>query len=199
MAENGLLSEDRPLVSHKDTRVLPKKKEVSPLVQLAGQREWNLQRLAKLVSSGRPAFDFTTTGSSGKSPETLLNLLSLPVFKTSLVVDIRANPSSQHTPLWNKSSVQVMVKGRGLDYIHRPDLGVPREIRNQLVQGLMSYPAFFEWYDTNVATEAAIGGLRELIPRHPLFLCTELGLTYCHRHRLALAMEKRFDLISFDV
>lgn len=175
------------------------KREISPLVQLAGQREWNLQRLAKIVSSGRPTFDFTTAGSSGKSPEVLLNLLSLPVFKTGLVVDIRANPSSQHTPLWNKPSVQAIVKGCGLDYIHRPDLGVPREIRNQLVHGLMSYPAFFEWYDAHVATEAAVEGLRELITRHPLFLCTELGLTYCHRHRLALAVEKRFDMISFDV
>ena len=199
MAENGLLSEERPLLAHKDTRAPSKKKAISPLVQLAGQREWNLQRLAKLVSSGRPAFDFTTAGSSGKSPEVLLNLLALPVFKTGLVIDIRANPSSQHTPLWNKPSVQSIVKGRGLDYIHRPDLGVPREIRNQLVHELMSYPAFFEWYDSHVATEAAVESLREFLPRRPLFLCTELGLTYCHRHRLALAVEKRFDMVSFDV
>ncbi len=199
MAENGLLSEYHPVVAHKDTGVPPKKKEISPLVQLAGQREWNIPRLAKLVASGRPTFDFTTAGSSGKSPEVLLNLLAFPVFKTGVVVDIRANPSSQHTPLWNKPSVQSIVKGRGLDYIHRPDLGVPREIRNQLVHGLMSYVAFFEWYDARVATEAAVEGLRELIPKHPLFLCTELGLTYCHRYRLALAVEKRFDTISFDV
>lgn len=184
---------------HTDTRTPRKKKEISPLVQLAGQREWNLQRLTKLVSSGRPAFDFTTAGSSGKTPEVLLNLLALPVFKTGLVVDIRANPSSQHTPLWNKTSIQSLVRGCGLEYVHRPDLGVPREVRNQLVGEHPSYSAFFEWYDSHVATDLAVEGLRELIPRRPLFLCTELGPTYCHRHRLALAVEKRFNLVSFDV
>lgn len=158
-----------------------------------------MERLSALVASGSSVFDFTTAGSSGKSPESLLRFLAFPVFQTRVIVDIRANPTSQHTPHWNKGSISDIARKQGVEYVHRPDLGVPVTIRSQLHHEQLAYPDFFAWYDANVAVDTHIGSLKEILSKHPVFLCTELGPTFCHRHRLALALEKRFGLVSFDI
>jgi hypothetical protein len=31
------------------------------------------------------------------------------------------------------------------------------------------------------------------------FMCTELGPTYCHRHRLALRLESNLGYVSYDL
>lgn len=174
-------------------------KEVPTLVQASAQKEWNLPRLSSLVGARRPSFDFLTAGSSGRTPEALLDQAQLPVFRVGALIDIRATPFSRHTPLWNRTALEPRVRSHGLEYLHRPDLGVPSEVRNRFRTAGSSYADLFSWYDDRLASEPVLASLDEVRSRHPLFLCTELGPTFCHRHRLALGLEKRWNAISFDL
>ena len=74
-----------------------RRKEASTLVQVGSQRDWDTARLSRFAVEGRKRFDFLTAGTSGKTPQTLIRLMTLPVFESKLIVDIRANPHSQHT------------------------------------------------------------------------------------------------------
>jgi Protein of unknown function, DUF488 len=143
------------------------------------------------VSSGRRSFDFLTAETSGKTPDLLLRPAVLPIVRVQALVDVRAAPTSRPTPLWNKGELESIVRRRGLEYVHCPDLGVPKEVRDRLHHGEMTYARFFAWYDAHVVTDAALDSLRAILPRYPLFLCTEIAPTYCHRHRLALKLENK--------
>ena len=72
-------------------------------------------------------------------------------------------------------------------------------LRHRLYHSDMSYSDFFLWYDSNVATAEVVSKLKDLLTSRPLFLCTELGPEYCHRHRLALAIEGGSNTLSFDL
>ena len=174
-------------------------KEVSPLLQASAQRDWNLPRLSLLVGRRKASFDFLTAGSSGRTPHALLDQSALPVFGVGAWIDIRATPFSRHTPLWNKAALEPLVRSRGIDYRHRPDLGVPSEVRNRFRRAERTYADLFSWYDDWISSEATLESLDDLRARRPLFLCTELGPTFCHRHRLALRLEKRWSALSFDL
>ncbi|MDE1820031.1 MAG: DUF488 domain-containing protein [Euryarchaeota archaeon] len=171
----------------------------TPLAQSVAQRAWNLRRFDALVASGRKVFDFTSAGSSGRTPAELCDQLALPILDCRLVVDIRDTPFSVHTPSWNQPILRKIVEDRGLEYVHRPDLGVPPAVREPFKSGKVGPSALFHWYDTQVATPDKLQEVRPLLTRHPLFLCTELAPTLCHRHRLALALERALDLVSLDV
>jgi uncharacterized protein (DUF488 family) len=174
-------------------------KPPSTLALAADQRAWDVERLDRLVALGRPRFDFVTAGSSGKEPKELLRLLRRPVFAVRQLIDIRANPNSPHTPLWDRAPLERTVLRAGLTYLARPDLGVPRELRSQRKNGAMADAELFRWYDRNVATREAVRALGSALAEPSVLLCTELGPSFCHRHRLALALEKAFDWVSYDL
>jgi uncharacterized protein (DUF488 family) len=174
-------------------------KPPSPLALAGAQRSWNVERLDRLLRSRRRRFDFATAGTSGKEPEDLIELLRRPVFGTACVVDIRANPNSPHIPAWNREPLSRAIRKAGLEYVPRPDLGVPHELRSRRRSGTISDAELFDWYARSVATPAAVKALAAGLEGPPLLLCTELSPTYCHRHRLALALERTFDWVSYDL
>jgi hypothetical protein len=180
-----------------------KKKEISPLEHIRSQRKWNLDRIAYLISKNGltiPLFNFVTVGSSGKDPIELMEILKNPIFSTSLFVDVRKDPLSRYTPNWNKNKLQETCISYNIEYVHRPDFGVPTPIRKDLIAEKMNYAQFFEWYDANVLTPSHVGELIELIKfKNPAFLCTEIGPTYCHRHRIALRLERDFNMVGYDI
>ena len=180
-------------------KIKASKKEVSLLVQSVAQRSWNIDRIFRLTSSKRACFDFTTAGSSGRDPTSLLDLMKSPLFDSRLIVDIRASPFSQHTPSWNRPTLSSLASSEGIEYLHMPDLGVFSDMRKKLASGELSHEELFDWYDRNVATDQRLVELGTLVRRRPLFLCTEHGPTYCHRHRLALAFERKYGLVSYDI
>jgi uncharacterized protein (DUF488 family) len=173
--------------------------EATTLVQATAQRAWNAERLTRLLARGARAFDFLTAGSSGRSPSDLMALADLEPFRTRLLVDIRANPQSLHTPEWTDRRLSATLGRKGWEYLPRPDLGVPADLRQRLHRGEISYDRFFDRYDRHVATREALRTLEELLPRRPIFLCTELGPIFCHRHRLARALETAYGLTSWDL
>ncbi len=182
--------------------VKPKKPKISPMDQLRSQRQWNLTRLNKafLRPKNRRFFDFLTVGTSNKKPEELLSIFKLPIFLCNYLIDIRNNPNSMHTPYWNKNNISQLCKSEEVHYLHKPNLGVPSDIRKLLFSGQMSDEQFFSWYDNNVLTQENVQEIVEHVRNNNVaFMCTEIGPTYCHRHRLALKLEEGFGYISYDI
>ena len=171
-------------------------------VQLRSQRSWNLERLNRAFLRDRSDrfFDFLTAGTSNKTPEELTDILKRKVFACNCLIDVRSNPNSRHTPYWNKSSMSKLLEKEGITYLHKPELGVPTEIRRQLYSGKTSHQEFFAWYDSNVLTLSRLGEISKLVKDFAVtFLCTEVGPTYCHRHRIALKLEAKGQYVSFDL
>ena len=179
-----------------------KPKPVLLSVQLSSQRLWNLERLnrAYLRTRSNRFFDFLTAGTNNKRPEELVDVLKREIFSCKYLVDVRSNPNSRHTPYWNRSSISKLFEEKGIAYLHKPELGVPTEIRRQIHSGKMSYQKFFAWYDGNVLSPPKMEEISGLVKHSVVtFLCTEVGPTYCHRHRIALKLEAENQYISFDL
>lgn len=169
---------------------------------LRSQRSWNFDRLDRTFARQREGrlFDFVTAATASRTPQELIAALKKPVFSCGRLVDVRNNPNSQHIPHWNKNAISGLFSKAGIEYVHRPDMGVPAEQRRRLHSGAIGYPEFFRWYDSNVLTDGRVAEARAYVDgTGAAFLCTEVGPTYCHRHRIALALESRFGYIGFDL
>ena len=179
-----------------------KPKRISPFEHIRSQRKWNLERLnrAFMRRNFKRFFDFFTVGTSNKKPWELLNLFKLPVFSCNLLIDIRSNPYSRHAPDWNKNNLSELCKVKDIGYVHMPNLGTPSAIRKLLYSGQMTYEQFFLWYDANILLQKNLEEIVEIVRNNnAAFLCTEIGPTYCHRHRIALKLEENLGYVSFDL
>ena len=150
---------------------------------------WNLERIEKK--------DVYTIGFGEWDTEQFLKLLKKVKIKT--LVDVRDTPLSQYKPEFNKNSISQLMKNNNIKYLHLPELGVPYEIRQKLAQNL-DYNWFFNWYDKNILKEDVLNKkINQKIMEFPIaIMCTEFDPTKCHRHRIALALEKR-GLTSLDL
>lgn len=188
--------------SPEPTEVKVKIKAISPLQQVRDQAKWNLERLNKAFTrrDSKRFFDFLTVGTGNKKPEELLTLLRLPVFSCNQLIDVRNNPYSMHTPYWNKGPVSELCKAAGIIYVHEPNLGVPSNIRKLTYSGQMTSDQFFSWYDSSILSESNVERMGETVRNNNVaYMCTEIGPSYCHRHRIALKLEEKFGYVSFDL
>jgi ParB family chromosome partitioning protein len=152
-------------------------------VQIHNKLIWNLRRID--VSQ----FDYYTVGYSERTLEQFLGILKLAGVQT--VADVRADPISQYRPEFSKQNLQTTLTANGINYVHYPELGVPREIRLKLRQS-SNQDWFSEWYDVNVLSHANEQLTQfETISRPIAIMCVEIDPTKCHRHRIALALEER--------
>ena len=150
-------------------------------VQIFNKTMWNLQRIGD--------YDFYTIGYAKKTIEQFLELLKATGVKTLL--DVRKNPVSMFKPEFNKENIGKILKKNGIKYVHYPELGVPEEIRGELAK-TGDYERFFEWYDENVIITLLEESVDLEAVSYPIaIMCVELDPTKCHRHRIALALEKR--------
>lgn len=142
--------------------------------------------------------DFFTIHYSGRDVQRFVKLLEIAGVAT--VVDVRDTPTSQYKPEFNSANLKGHLNKQGLNYFHRGDLGVPREIRAQAV-GKNDRSEIWEWYDAMIAPNIADGSVKTLDEswkRPVAFMCLETDPTSCHRHRLILALE-RCGLRGFDL
>jgi len=144
------------------------------------------------------AAHFFTLGYTGRKLDDLLDALVTAGVRTLL--DIRQNAVSMYRPELSKSNLQRAVEARGLEYVHVPELGVPRDIRAQAIAS-GTRQVIWDWYDDNVAAPYVGRNLHHFLNsvEHPVaMMCAELDPTECHRHRLSTALEghglKGFDL-----
>ncbi|MBI2166493.1 MAG: DUF488 domain-containing protein [Chloroflexi bacterium] len=164
--------------------------EESHQVQADNKVRWNKERAKE------PA-DFYTIGYSGRNIATFVELVREA--SVSTVIDIRQYPVSMYKPEFSKSNLHGALEGCGVQYIHWPLLGVPREVRASSI-GKADRTNIWLWYDTNVVANF-IKNLHDFFnsAEHPVaLLCVEADPTACHRHRLAIALERK-GLHSFDL
>ena len=153
-------------------------------IQVANWWKWNLARAGS-------KFDFFTTHYSQKDIPTFIQVLKTAGVKT--LVDVRHNPVSQFRPEFSKENLMNALKSNGIHYVHIPQLGVPREQRDKLAGG-SDWKAFFNWYDSNIITKLKdimnVPSLKQASKPYA-FLCVEIDPMKCHRHRIAVAFEKK--------
>ena len=142
--------------------------------------------------------DFYTFGYSGRATDEILDLVKAAGVLS--VIDIRFSPVSMYKPEFSKGNLRRIVGVYGLQYLHLPELGVPRDIRAKAVVA-GSRGVIWEWYDTFVVSRFIGRNLHQFLnlADHPVALmCVEIDPTACHRHRLFLTLEER-GLRGFDL
>ena len=142
--------------------------------------------------------DFFTMGYTGRPLVEILDTLIGRGVRT--LADIRQNAVSMYRPELSRTNLRSAVEARGLHYLHLPELGVPRDIRAKSITS-GSRDVIWSWYDEFVARPYASRNLHRFFNglEHPVvFLCVEIDLCECHRHRLGVALEacglRGFDL-----
>lgn len=144
---------------------------------------WNSEHYTSLP-------DFYTIGYSGRTVTDFIDALKNAGVAT--LVDIRFAPVSRFKPEFSKSNLKVSAERTGIAYIHRPDWGVPRDVRAFSI-GKQNRNDIWEWYDENVLPIIAQKNLDSFFNsmEHPVaFMCVEYDPTECHRHRVFLGLER---------
>jgi len=156
--------------------------EHSKAEQIQNKISWNSEHCA-----AEP--DFYTIGYSGRDIQEVIDLLKKHGVAT--LVDIRYAPVSRFKPVFSKKNLKAVLEANGIDYVHRPDWGIPRDIRSFSI-GKATRDDIWEWYDSNILPNIAGKNLDEFFNsmEHPVALmCVEYDPTECHRHRLFLGLE----------
>ena len=100
----------------------------------------------------------------------------------------------------SKRNLSSAVDSVEIDYIHCPDLGVPRDIRAKaIVSGTRE--VIWDWYDQYVIPDFLGRNLHRFMNafHHRIALmCVEIDPEECHRHRLCIALEA-MGLRGFDL
>jgi uncharacterized protein (DUF488 family) len=159
--------------------------------QVQNKEVWNSSRSVETA-------DFFTLGYSGRPLKVILQILEERGIRT--LVDIRTNPVSMYRPELSKNNLRMTLEEQSIVYDHRPQFGVPRDIRAKAIAS-GNRDVIWEWYDKHVA-DAYVGiNLHRFFNtiEHPVVLmCSELDPLECHRHRLCLSLE-RLGLKGFDL
>ncbi|MBI2854110.1 MAG: DUF488 domain-containing protein [Chloroflexi bacterium] len=153
---------------------------------------WNLEH----CKTDQP--DFYTIGYAGRSMGGFLNVLTEAGVAT--LVDIRFAPVSRFKPEFSKNNLMRALREVGITYIHRPDWGVPRDIRAFSI-GKNSRDDIWAWYDANVLPSVVNRNLDLFFNtmEHPVaYMCVEYDPTECHRHRVSLGLERQ-GLVGCDL
>ena len=160
-------------------------------VQLTNKVVWNLVHLS-------PNADFYTIGYGGRDLDQFLEILTTVGVAT--LVDVRHSPVSPYKPDFSRLNLENALAGKSITYVHRGDLGVPREVRERAASA-GSREEIWEWYHQNTVPMIAEEKGKTLVDAYEqpvAFMCGEVDPTACHRHQLFLALE-RAELQGFDL
>jgi uncharacterized protein (DUF488 family) len=159
--------------------------------QLENKTLWNEARSAQEA-------DFFTLGYTGRKIDEILSVLKSNGVRS--LVDVRQNPVSMYRPELSKGNLSRLLQENAIQYIHLPQLGVPRDIRAKAIDS-GNRDVIWKWYDENVISSFVGQNLHFFLNgfEHPVALmCTEIDPQECHRHRLCLALEQ-MGMRSFDL
>jgi uncharacterized protein (DUF488 family) len=141
---------------------------------------------------------FFTLGYTGRPLSSLLHALGEAGVRC--LIDVRENPVSMYRPEMSKRNLADHLAEIGVEYLHRPDLGVPRDVRARAI-GAGTRQVIWDWYDEHVVPRAVGRNLHWFfnVAEHPVaFMCVERDPGECHRHRLFEALEA-WGLQGFDL
>lgn len=142
--------------------------------------------------------DFFTIGYTGRKLDEMIEAMKKA--GVHCLVDIRQNPVSMYRPELSKNNLKDYLEEHGIQYLHWPELGVPRDIRAKAIE-TGSRDTIWDWYDANVVDEFIGNNLHRFFNSvdHPVALmCVEIDPRECHRHRLCMALESN-GLRGFDL
>ncbi len=133
--------------------------------------------------------DFYTIGYEGRSTDDLIAALTGAGVRT--LIDVRYTPLSMYRPELSKTNFRKLIETAGMTYLHCQELGVPKDIRAKAID-TGTRDTIWDWYDSNVVHEHFNFNLHWFLNlEHPAALmCVEYDPEECHRHRIALALEK---------
>jgi uncharacterized protein (DUF488 family) len=141
---------------------------------------------------GRRSLPIFTVGHSNRSLDALLGLLHEG--EVELLADVRTRPGSQRLPHFSRPALEALLPGRGVGYVHLPELGGFRRPRpdspndgwqNRAFRGYADYMATPEW---EAGLERLIGLAGE---RRTAVMCAEAVPWRCHRNLIADALVVR--------
>jgi uncharacterized protein (DUF488 family) len=158
--------------------------------QIENRNKWNSTR-------SEESADFFTLGYTGRKLAMIIEALRAHGVRT--LVDIRRNAVSMYRPELSKKNLDQTLGLHGIIYMHVPELGIPRDIRAKAIES-GNRQVIWDWYD-NVLESYFNGNLHSFLNgfEYPVALmCTEIDPHECHRHRLALALEK-MGVKGFDI
>lgn len=134
-----------------------------------------------------------TAGYEGRSVDAFFN--DLLTWGIHVVIDVRANPVSRKYGFSGLRLVE-FCKKLGLQYRHKPTLGIPGSARAGL-RGVTSYQRLLKRYEETMLPErfAEVQDLGRLMRLRPsVLVCVEKDVRCCHRSRLAEAVARETGL-----
>ena len=183
----------------------PRQEEKTPTVQyelfgtpeevtgekLVNKTIWNLEH-AQIQA------DFYTVGFSGKEIPELVRILRAA--GVTNLVDVRHSRLTPYKPEYNNGVLESALNADGIEYNHRPDLGVPSELPAH-AGAYGSKEDVWSWYDDVVVPKIEQEGPAEFVGSlgdTVAFMDADTDPTESHRHRIALALE-RGELRGYDL
>lgn len=119
-------------------------------------------------------------------------IATLKIANVDLLIDIRDRAQSRRAG-FSKSALSLALQKAGLDYLHIPQLGDPKEGREAARSG--DFGLFREIFDNVIASEAAQAALTEIASlaknRTICLMCYERDQHTCHRKIVADQLHER--------
>lgn len=133
-----------------------------------------------------------TIGYSGTSLNELVS--ELKAADVEVLVDVRHSGESMYKPEFNADVLENHFNNEDIDYIHRPEMGVPQLLVQPYKEGAIGDKCFRDWYEWHIHQDEAFEEFAEKIKESgaPALMCIEKYPEpqgdqehYCHRHLLA--------------
>lgn len=149
-----------------------------PLTKLADAADISLGKVHSLT---RPS-TIASVGYEGRSADELIEALVGAGVGT--LVDVRENATSRKPGL-SKRALAEHCRNRGIEYLHEPSLGNPRENRDDFRAGVATSRAAYEQHLNATGTDALRRVASLLRDRTVALLCFEADHSSCHRSIVA--------------
>ena len=134
-----------------------------------------------------------TIGYSGKSLDELIS--ELQDADVDVLVDVRASGQSMYKPEFNTDVLENQFENVDIEYVHRPDFGVPQNIVEPYKEQAIGDTCFSDWYNWHIHDgEDKFKDFADFLKESgkPALMCIEEYPTArdeqkhnCHRHYLA--------------
>jgi uncharacterized protein (DUF488 family) len=127
-----------------------------------------------------------TIGYQNRTVDDVIDVLRAADVK--VLVDVRLTPLSRKPGL-SKKSLATRLGDAGIDYVHLPQLGNPRDDRDAFRRGDADAVARYQGVLTTPEGQAALDQLRRLVThRRIALMCFEHDAAECHRSMVADAL-----------
>jgi uncharacterized protein (DUF488 family) len=129
-----------------------------------------------------------TIGYQQRSVDELIAALRAADVET--LVDVRLTPLSRTAGL-SKNGLAARLRDAGIEYVHLPQLGNPRDNRDAFRRGEKAAVARYQDVLGTPEGQAALGQLLQLARQHRVaLLCFERDAAECHRSMVANALSE---------